>query len=125
MNYVSATTRDLKRLNMTLKIAMMSTLRYQIGASIYVGSRHISSAYNVMKTHPDHKRFYRQHCISIHAEHNAILAAPCSVEYGTLYVIRFKGETSKPCDGCMQLIRHAGIHAMVYTFEGRIIKEYV
>jgi deoxycytidylate deaminase len=123
--YGIVSTKDIKRMIRTLKIAKMSTLRYQMGASIYLGNRHISSAFNVLKTHPDHMRYYQQHCISIHSEHNALLNAQTSVNGATLYVIRFKGETSKPCNGCMELIRHAGIETIVYTFDGAFIKEFV
>ena len=103
----------------------MSTLRYQMGASIYTGSKHISSAVNVMKTHPDHRRYYGTRCITIHAEHGTLLGARTSVEYGTIYVARFKGETSRPCEGCMILLEHQGIENMVYMWRGRIVKELV
>jgi len=125
MKYGTVSAKDIKRMMLTMKIAQMSTLRYQIGASIYVGSKHVSSAFNVMKSHPDHKRFYNAWCVTIHAEHNSLLGAKTSVAYGTIYVVRFKGETSKPCEGCLKLITLAGIQSMVYTYDGQFVKEYI
>lgn len=46
-------------------------------------------------------------CIAIHAEQNAILRAGRRARGGTLYL------TTDPCDGCMRLIKGAGIVRIV------------
>lgn len=50
----------------------------------------------------------------VHAELNAILAAPLSVEGATIYV------THQPCCGCAKAIIQAGIRAVVTTQDSGI-----
>lgn len=93
-----------------------------MAAQIYLGARPIAVAVNEIKTHTVFTR-YDPHVVSIHAEVNAIIKARCSVGHGVLYVARFGGDTSMPCKHCMALIIEAGIHSVVYTLHGEVVKE--
>lgn len=96
-----------------------------MAAMITKNGKIVSSAVNIIKSHPDHLDKYPPWVVSIHAEHNALLKARTSVAGGTLYVIRYNGVTSKPCEGCMSLLRDAGIARIVYLQDGYIIKESI
>lgn len=94
--------------------ARMSTCRFQMGCILVKGSRIISVASNVIKTHPTRKS-YGDHCISIHAELNAILLAQTSVVGATAYVARVNGtQSSKPCPTCQMYLQQAGITRAIY-----------
>jgi deoxycytidylate deaminase len=118
---MNTTNQDLERYELARELAGNSECRFKMGAVIF---RHkpIATGINVIKTHPDHKR-YGKHVISIHAEHRAILRSRTSVNGATLYVARDGGDTSKPCPACMAYMREAGIYAVVYLDKGTVVKE--
>jgi deoxycytidylate deaminase len=93
-----------------------------MAALIYRGSRVISAAVNILKSHPDHLVYYPEWVCSIHAEHAALLKARTSVSGGTVYVVRYQGLTSKPCNGCLMLLVEAGVKEVVYMDNGRVSK---
>jgi deoxycytidylate deaminase len=97
-----------------------------MAAMIYKGSKPISCAVNVLRSHPEHKTYYGTHVCSIHAEHRSILKARCSVEGTTIYIARAGKHvdtyTSQPCAACTEYLRIAGVKYAVYTVKGKIIK---
>lgn len=93
-----------------------------MAALIYSGSRQISAAVNVLKSHPDHMVYYPEWVCSIHAEHAAVLKARSSVKGATVYVARYGGDNSKPCDGCTRLMQQHGIRYVVYMQQGDLYK---
>ena len=124
--YRAITTKDRERFHLAKIVASESLCRYKLGAALYYGNRVVSIACNIIKTHPDHKRFYGTHCISIHSEHGVILKARCSVEGTTMYVARYgplERYTSKPCPACRAYMELAGIYSVVYELNGELVKE--
>jgi deoxycytidylate deaminase len=94
--------------------ARMSACRFQMGCIIVKGSRILSVATNVIKTHPTRKN-YGDHCISIHAELNAILLAQTDVVGATAYVARVNGtQSSMPCPTCQMYLKQSGISRAIY-----------
>lgn len=91
-----------------------------MAALIYQGSRPISAAVNVLKSHPDHLLYYPEWVCSIHAEHAALLKSRTATEGSTIYVARYQGLTSKPCDGCIKVMKRFGVSRVVYMQDGFI-----
>ena len=124
--YRAITTKDKERFHLAKIVASESLCRYKLGAALYYGNKVVSIACNVIKTHPDHKRFYGKHCISLHSEHACILKARRSVEGTTLYVARYGNMdtyTSKPCPACRAYMELAGVYSVVYELGGQLVKE--
>lgn len=120
--YKVVTTRDKLRFDHTVLIARnLSNCRYKMAAQIFIGSRLISVGVNEIKTHTLFKR-YPDHTVSIHAEAMALIKARTNVQGGTMYVARYGGNNSMPCPTCGELLKEAGIHTVVYMFEGEIVK---
>lgn len=105
-----------------MSLAATSSCRYQMAALIYQGSRAISAAVNVLKSHPVHLLYYPEWVCSIHAEHAALLKARASVSGSTIYVVRYQGLTSKPCSGCLKLLTEANVKEVVYMENGCVLK---
>lgn len=98
--------------------AKMSTCRFPMACILVKGSRVISVAVNVIRSHPKQDR-YGDHCISIHAELNAILLAQSDVTGSTAYVARRNGtRTSKPCPVCQVYMKEARIARAIYWNKG-------
>jgi deoxycytidylate deaminase len=93
-----------------------------MAALIYQGNRAISAAVNTLKSHPDHLLYYPEWVCSIHAEHNALLKARTSTRGSTIYVARYGGLTSKPCDGCVKVMHEFEVARIVYLENGYIQK---
>jgi deoxycytidylate deaminase len=94
-----------------------------MAAIITKGSVVLSIGVNTLKTHPAFVN-YGAHCVSIHAELNAILRARyrVDIEDSTMYVARDGGLTSKPCKDCLAYILTAGIHKVVYSTPEGLVK---
>jgi deoxycytidylate deaminase len=121
MDSRTITHRDIERFQQAFIVSTMSDVRFPMGCVIYSGRKIIAAATNILKTHPDHKKRYAGHVVSIHAEHRAILRPRGSVAGGTLYVARHTGNgNSKPCATCMLYIQEAAIKFIVYK-EGGIL----
>lgn len=78
----------------------------------------LSLGWNVLKNNPNNvSNEHIERFCSVHAERMAI--ARCKKAAGaTIYIARNKSGTprfSKPCDGCEQAIKMAGIARVVYT----------
>jgi deoxycytidylate deaminase len=80
---------------------------------------------NRLKTHPLIEKSYGAHCISIHAELDALLRNKGYSDSATLYVARDGGRESKPCSVCMEYIRTARIKYIVYSTKQGLVKERV
>ena len=90
----------------------LSPLRPKIGAAVVKGGRVLGIGYN----RPGSSRWSKW---SRHAEVTALLNAS-QTEGATLYVWRGHGKTgepmlSKPCEGCQEAIRLAGIRKVVFS----------
>lgn len=117
------TARDENFYSLTLKIAGTSQCHYRMGAIIVKGNRILAVGVNVVKTHPIVTKNYQDHCVSIHAELNAIIRAQTDIIQSTLYVARDGGKVSKPCTACQELMKLAGIRTMVYSTVHGLVKE--
>ena len=93
-----------------------------MAALIYQGRRQISAAVNVLKSHPDHLIYYPEWVCSIHAEHSAVIKARSSVKGGTVYVARYNGINSMPCEGCTKVMQWHGVRFAVYMKNGVVFK---
>lgn len=110
------------RIVRTLTLAMTSSCKYKMAALIYQGRRQISAAVNVLKSHPTHITHYPEWVCSIHAEHYAVIKSRSSIKGGTVYVARYGGDNSKPCEGCIKVLQEHGIRFVVYMKAGKICK---
>jgi deoxycytidylate deaminase len=117
------TSKDTNFYDLCHKIAATSECRYKMAAIIVQGSRTISVGINRIKTHPIMASNYSSHCISIHAELDALLRAQTNKKGSTLYVARYGGSVSKPCTSCMELIYLARVKYIVYSTMKGIVKE--
>lgn len=95
--------------------------RFRLGAVIVDKQRHIVSArFNILKTHPQLSKYYTWPYL--HAEAYAILSLGLYNCVDTdIYVVRILRNNSlalsKPCDGCMKLIKDVGIKNIYYSTE--------
>ena len=108
-------------LEITRIVAKSSDCRYKFAASIAYGSRIVSIATNIIKSHPI-LQTYGDNCISIHAEVNAILKAEDTAD-ATIYVARYSKDgilDSFPCKYCLAHIITAQISTIVYNKNGKI-----
>lgn len=121
----SLTTRDESLFSTALELARNSELTYKHGAVIAAGSRILSMRVNKRISHPIQLR-YNEHTISIHAEARAILNAPTAVAGTTLYSARVGksglAANSKPCVHCLSFMLDAGISAVVFSEQGKLVK---
>lgn len=118
--------------NIAKEVSKMSDFKgikkVKIGAVLVYKNRIISSAFNSCKTSPIQKRLniYRgfnpeDGFPTLHAEANAILKCRERIDWSKakLFVYREYANgnlaPSKPCDGCMKLIREKGIRHIYYT----------
>ena len=110
--------------------------RIKIGACAVYKHRIISSGCNQTKTHPLQKkmnkcRFDADTTHSIHAEISCLsqLVGRKDIDFKdvSLYIYRShaNGATglSRPCAGCMSLIRQLGIRTIYYTGESSYVHE--
>jgi tRNA(Arg) A34 adenosine deaminase TadA len=104
-----------KVIHHAIKAANKSSFKHRMGAIILHKGKIISRGFNQgNKTHPNgpSDRYY-----SLHAEIHAISLAKNKGD--TLIVVRVKKDgklaLSKPCSGCMEAIKAAGIKCIIYT----------
>lgn len=94
--------RDMKFLNLALKVARRSVDNHRHGCVIVSGGRPMAMACN-------------SYCNSRHAETKAMYNLNCAG--ATLYVARIRKEQpagmSAPCVNCLKAIREAGIRRVV------------
>jgi deoxycytidylate deaminase len=123
---VPLTKRDLYYLELAMKIAANSQLKFKIGSIIVKKGNILSTGINVEKTHPL-MRGYPKNVVSIHSEVKAIINARVDITGGTIYVARRRNDGTKgnsmPCDNCRALLLDSGIAHMVYCINGEVIKE--
>jgi dCMP deaminase len=101
------------------EVAKRSTCsRLQVGAVAVRDGRILATGYNGAPTHwkhCDHTEKPDERCtISVHAEANVVAMAArfgIPLDGATIYI------THSPCDGCMRLMRNAGIAKIVYDKE--------
>ena len=90
-------------LRIASKVAQGSTHpTHKLGCIVVRGGRIISSAWNLSARYK-------------HAEARACYHVDdTDLSGSTIYVVRWHGTCSKPCSGCMEAIRKAGIKKVVY-----------
>ena len=111
---------DLRKINTAYDAATLSRhTKYRLGASLFRGSRLVSTGVNQIKTHTKSPHSYRM----IHAEIDALLRAePETVSGSTLFVVRIlknlRFASSKPCDCCWEMASSLGVRRVVYFDNG-------
>jgi deoxycytidylate deaminase len=113
--------RDRHWYSLAEKTARLSECRYRLGAVIVKGGNVLSIACNILRTHTSHVNWL-DWVVSIHAEHRACLLAQCNIVGATIYVARYKGDTSKPCKSCYAAILESGIKEVCYLEQGTLHK---
>lgn len=137
--------QNYKKLNNFLTIAKNLSLesnfdKYKLGAVIILKNKIISKGYNKPKSHPLQKYYNNQfkeyvHQNSTHGIH-AELEAINKLKYSNydlkkaeiiIYRLGSDGEPSmaRPCAGCMEAIKLAGIPVVHYTTPEGIATEYI
>ncbi len=122
MKEKEVTAKDIRWYNLAEKTAKLSECRYKLGSVIIKSGTVLSVACNVLRTHTDHSKGWKEWVVSIHSEHRALLLAQTNIEQGTIYVSRYLGNCSKPCDSCMGLLIEAGIRDIVFMEQGLLKK---
>lgn len=96
--------------------AAISTQNFRVGAAIYNGNRLISIGWNSRKTAPDVFSIFRWH----HAETAALVGTnKVDLSRSTIYVVRLTKRNlrrmARPCKGCREALRAAGVRRAVFT----------
>jgi hypothetical protein len=95
---------------------------------LYRRGKIISVGHNQKKTHPLVFRFYDYPYL--HAEASCIIKAHgVDLHNAVLACVRIncRGDVvySRPCSGCIAMMRHYGIHTMVYSSKDGVEKEII
>jgi deoxycytidylate deaminase len=119
------TNYDLKAIRIAIAIATQSLMRHKHGASLFNKKRIFGIGFNQNKTHPIADEYYR--IPHLHAEldcvlKSGIIPSGCSIAVARVNKRTKKLLISKPCEGCMQLLRDRKIKYVVYTTNGGINK---
>ena len=93
---------------------------FRLGAVLFKGKRILSSGYNQVRSHRLLTSKYYTFTNSLHAEMNTIFQAGLDNCQGcSIFVIRLNLSDciryARPCDECMQLIKHVGIKNIYYS----------
>jgi len=116
---------DLRKIKIAFDAATLSKhTKYRLGASLFRGSRLISTGINQIKTHTKSPHSYRM----IHAEIDALLRVDREViEGSTLYVVRILKNlnfaASKPCDCCWEMACQLGVRRVIYFEKSGFVSE--
>lgn len=120
--------KDITYFNHAVKVARRSACRYAHGSIIRRGKSILSSACNIIKTHPI-QRHYGKHVCSVHAEAYAVIKAKGNVSGTVCYSVRVRPDgtlaISKPCSSCWNILADAGIKTVVYFDGESIIKDRI
>jgi len=116
---------DLKAINIAIKCAEESTMRHKHGACSFNHNRVYGTGFNKNKTHPKADGYYK--IPHVHAELDCVLKSGTIPKGSSIAVARVNKRTkalllSKPCEGCMQLLRDKKIKYVIYTTNGGICK---
>lgn len=109
--------------------------RHRFGAILTNNKTIISSGNNSTKTHPDQLRLnkyrpsYKHNCSFVHAEVNCISKLRSIPDNCTLYIVRVMHDNTfsiaRPCEGCMEKIKDAGIKTIVYSTDHGFAVEHI
>jgi deoxycytidylate deaminase len=123
----------IKAYNTAVKLAQESDMKFRLCAvALDKNGQIISYGVNKRKTHPLQGKYAAdQYKIYLHAEIDCITKEDKEVFRGsTLFVVRKRNDgkhgCSRPCSGCMRMLRDYGFKSVVYfNEEGRFTEEYL
>jgi pyrimidine deaminase RibD-like protein len=109
------TSKDYRLYGYALRKAATSNMYPKFAAVVVKGGRIQGIARNERRFHAEHKH-WPEIVTSIHAEHNVL--RKCKAKNATMYVAHLGGNgRSRPCRYCMEYLKEAGVHTVVY-FDG-------
>ena len=104
-----------KIINIAIKEASKSPMKYKIGAVIYKNNEILSTGFNRW-LHLGPTKYLPKAKYSIHAEADALFGLSRRLTYGSsIFIFRQGNLIAKPCKNCQHLIDKAGIQHIFYS----------
>jgi len=116
---LSITLNDCSLYRMAEEACLLSEVKQKMSAVIYYGNSVMAIGINRHYTLSDtHRAIFGLPYCSIHAEVDAIFKAHrhmADLHKMSIYVHRVGGKFAKPCNHCMSLLYHFGIHDIKWS----------
>ena len=125
---MALTEHDLRALALAAEVAKSGEYKQRHGAVLYKRGHIISIGYNQKKTPPRAMRFYDYPYL--HAEAVCIVRSlDVDIHNATLACVRLNRQGdimhSRPCEGCISMMKEYGITTIVYSSKTGIEKETI